>query len=457
MTTNLARSTTVLFAAGRVHAAMHDLRRRVAALPGVVVLDAATPAELEARVGLSDVTVALRDLDAAWDPVEALREHVAGTRVMVLTASPEIDEAVRLLTAGFAHYACERTPVETLLGDATRLVEAGRARAAASVTIGAIEPPALIGASPALLTARTLIERIARSRATTVLITGESGTGKDVFARTLHALSARGGGPFLNITCSAIPDNLLESELFGHERGSFTDARERKLGLIEQAHGGTVFLDEIGEMSPGLQSKLLRLLEERKFRRVGGSADLSPDIRVVAATNRDLRALVREGRFREDLYYRLAVLEVELPPLRARPADIAPLAAFFLAQFSLRFGRDVRGVSPAALALLQGHPWPGNVRELRNTLERAVLLCEGPNLAPDDIQLMASAPTALGSSDTAFRLPEGGVVLSDLERDLVRQALERSGGNQTRAAQLLGMTRDQLRYRADKGAQVFAE
>ena len=299
---------------------------------------------------------------------------------------------------------------------------------------------------------RELIARVARSPASTVLVTGESGTGKDLVARAIHAGSARSAAPFVTITCSALPEALLESELFGHERGAFTDARERKLGLLEQAAGGTVFLDEIAEMTPVLQAKLLRFLEEKAFRRVGGSVELRPDVRVIAATHVDLQAGIACGSFRADLYYRLAVLALRVPPLRAREGDVERLARAFLDRFARELEQPVHDLTPAALQALERHPWPGNVRELKNAVERAVLLADGGALDGSDFELPAEPV-----QPPRFELPPGGLDLEALDRDLLRQALERAGGNQTRAARLLGLTRDQVRYRLarlEPGSQV---
>jgi transcriptional regulator with PAS, ATPase and Fis domain len=250
----------------------------------------------------------------------------------------------------------------------------------------------------------------------------------------------------MNITCSAIPDALLESELFGHERGAFTDARQQKRGLLESADGGTVFLDEIGEMVPGLQAKLLRVLEEKAFKRVGGAHDIHVDVRVIAATNRNLEEQVKAGKFREDLYYRLNVLPVSLPPLRAHLDDVATLVGFYIDLFNHEFRKSVRGASPAALEALRAYRWPGNIREVRNAVERAMLLADGPWLEPHDFPILDHRSTG----STPIGLPPEGVKLEDLERSLVVQALERSHGNQTRAATLLGLNRDQIRYRIEK-------
>jgi transcriptional regulator with PAS, ATPase and Fis domain len=282
-----------------------------------------------------------------------------------------------------------------------------------------------------------------------VLLTGESGTGKDLIAKVIHYLSRRAARPFLNITCSALPEALLESELFGHERGAFTDARQQKRGLMEQADEGTVFLDEIGEMAPALQAKLLRVLEEKTFRRVGGTGDVTVDVRVVAATNQDLETRVKAGKFRDDLYYRLNVLRIEIPPLRSRREDIPSLTNYFVRTFSHEFKRPVTGISPATEAALTAYGWPGNVRELRNLVERAVLLSEATVLQPADFDSLHGALNAPGG-DGEFELPADGVSLEDVEKSLVVQALERTGGNQTRAATMLGLHRDQIRYRIEK-------
>jgi transcriptional regulator with PAS, ATPase and Fis domain len=306
----------------------------------------------------------------------------------------------------------------------------------------------IVGESAAIGRTKALLAKIARSPSSTVLLTGESGTGKDLAASVIHQLSARREGPFLNITCTALATQLLESELFGHERGAFTDAKERKKGLLEQAHSGTVFLDEVGEMSLEMQSKLLRFLEQKTFRRVGGSVDIRADVRIVAATNAALRELVKKGQFREDLYYRLAVLTVELPPLRAREGDVARLVEYFTQRFSREFNKRVEGVNAATLERLSLYSWPGNVRELRNALERAVLLADSSVLSQADFPMLGAPAAQEAALD--FVLPPTGVDFAALERTLVRQALQRSRGNRTLAATLLGMNRDQIRYRIEK-------
>jgi transcriptional regulator with GAF, ATPase, and Fis domain len=253
----------------------------------------------------------------------------------------------------------------------------------------------------------------------------------------------------MNITCTALQDSLLESELFGHEKGAFTDAKAQKKGLFELAHGGTVFLDEIGDMSPTLQAKLLRALEEKAFRRIGGTQDIRVDVRVIAATNRNLEKAIEEKRFREDLYYRLNVITIDVPPLRERREDIPLLAEHFLERFAEDFRKGPLRLAPEAVRKLQAYDWPGNVRELRNAIERAVLLGSGPAVTEEDIVLGRSLPAA-GGGTRLLAIPAKGIRFEDLERDLVIQALERTGGNQTRAGELLGMTRDQIHYRMEK-------
>jgi transcriptional regulator with PAS, ATPase and Fis domain len=304
----------------------------------------------------------------------------------------------------------------------------------------------IVGQSRVIAEVKALLRKVAASPASTVLLTGESGTGKDLAAKVLHYQSNRASHPFMNITCSALAETILESELFGHERGAFTDARQQKRGLFESSDGGTVFLDEIGEMTPSLQAKLLRFLEEKTFKRVGGVADVQVDVRVIAATNRNLEDEVKKGRFREDLYYRLNVLPIVLPPLRARTEDIPRLVDYFVDAFNREFRKKVRGVSEEAMQRLQTYGWPGNIRELRNAVERAMLLAEGTELTGGEFPV-TSAP---GRLTEGVPLPASGIDLEQLERSLVVQALERSGWNQSRAATLLGLNRDQIRYRIEK-------
>ncbi len=374
--------------------------------------------------------------------------------VMLLTAFSSVERAVDAMRLGAFDFIAKPFDIDHVVAVTAKALEttalrrevrAMRARQASSLD-------SIVGESPAIVELKRVLAKFARSSASTILITGESGTGKDLAARAVHGASPRADGPFQNITCSALPGALLESELFGHERGAFTDAHAQKRGLLELADKGTVFLDEIGEMAPTLQAKLLRFLEERAFRRVGGTTELRPDVRVIAATHRDLAEMVREGTFREDLFYRLSVLHVHIPPLRERTGDVPLLARSFVEHFARDLGAPVTGISPAAIERLGAYDWPGNVRELRNAVERAVLLAEQATLEPDDFGGLgagAAAPAATRGA-AGFRLPPEGLSLVDLEEDLVRQALERTRGNRTRAARLLGVNRDQIRYRIEK-------
>ena len=293
-----------------------------------------------------------------------------------------------------------------------------------------------------------LVDKVADTDRTTVLIRGESGTGKELVARAIHDQSPRSEAPFISINCTAVPDTLFESELFGHERGAFTDAKFLKKGMFELASGGTLFLDEIGDMSPGSQAKLLRVLEERSIRRVGGVQQIPVDVRLVAATNRDIDGLQKAGVFRQDLFFRLNVFAVDLPPLRERGDDVLLLAYSFLSEFSLEFRKEISHIHPRVRDLLRQYPFPGNVRELRNLVERAVILCEGDTLTPREF---ADLTRAVGTASAGEQTAEGnGRSLSDLEEEAIRLALSRAGGNQAEAARELGIGSDAMRYRIKK-------
>ncbi|HZP16382.1 MAG TPA: sigma 54-interacting transcriptional regulator [Terriglobales bacterium] len=310
----------------------------------------------------------------------------------------------------------------------------------------------VVAESPAMREVMNFVRRVAPTEATAILLEGENGTGKDLIAKTLHYQSMRQAEPFIAINCAAIPETLLESELFGYEKGAFTDARSQKKGIFELADKGTLFLDEIGEIPLRLQAKLLRVLEEQTFRRLGGLKDINLNVRVIAATNKNLREAVKEGAFRQDLYYRLNVIQITIPPLRERPEDILPLTKFFIEHYNRKFQRSVEGVSPEAVRLLLAHDWPGNVRELRNAVERAMILEESSLLTASSLPI---AIRHLEGKDSAapwprIAFPEEGLSLVENERMLVAQALEKTGGNQTQAAHLLRITRDTLRYKMKK-------
>ncbi|HVC18770.1 MAG TPA: sigma-54 dependent transcriptional regulator [Vicinamibacterales bacterium] len=382
--------------------------------------------------------------------MKEIRRGAPDLPIILVTALSSVHTAVDAIKQGAFHYVTKPFDLDEVAHLAAKALETTHLRRELATLRAREAQPyhfdSLLGRAPVMAKMRQLLAKVAQSPASTVLVTGESGSGKDLAAKIIHYNSARVGSPFMNITCSALPEALLESELFGHERGAFTDARQQKRGLFESAHGGTVFLDEIGEMAPGLQAKLLRFLEEKAFRRVGGTADVHVDVRVIAATNQNLEQTVKAGTFREDLFYRLNVLRVQMPALREHAADVPLLVHALVDTFSREFRKPISAVSPRALEALQQHPWPGNVRELRNAVERAVLLAEGDTLEAADFPVH---PARTEISD-AFDLPPAGIKLDELERHLVVQALTRTGGNRTQAAALLGLNRDQIRYRIEK-------
>jgi transcriptional regulator with PAS, ATPase and Fis domain len=303
---------------------------------------------------------------------------------------------------------------------------------------------------------------------------GESWTGKDLIAKAIHYESSRQDKPFVAINCSAIPETLMEAELFGHEKGAFTDAKQMKKGLFEMADGGSLFLDEIGELSPILQAKLLRVLEDQLIRRVGGVRDIQVDVRVIAASNRDLEKAVREGQFRQDLYYRLAIIAIFIPPLRERKEDILPLVDYFIEHYNRNFKKSVRGITDETRRRLQAHDWPGNVRELKNSIERAMILEDEPLLRPAYLPFAISEARGLtaferssppdggqtlpnGRSLPRLYIPEGGTSLEDVERSMVELAMQNANGNQTHAARLLDISRDALRYKLKKFGLLHGE
>lgn len=317
----------------------------------------------------------------------------------------------------------------------------------------------IVGESPAIKKMLALAAKVAESEVSSVLLQGESGTGKDLIAKAIHYGSQRADKPFIAINCAALPATLIESELFGYEKGAFTDAKARKEGLFEQAEGGTLLLDEIGELELALQAKLLRVLEEGAFRRVGGLKDIPLDVRVLAASNRDLKTESEAGRFRLDLYYRLSIIQIDIPPLRERGDDVLLLAQHYIETIGsrLRLRKKITGLSPEVVDLFRKYSWPGNVRELRNVIERALILEDNETISTEYLPTSFLGPVqhdgrASQGSDVAthFLLPTEGISLDEAELSFVQQAIERSGGNQTRAAELLGISRDQLRYRLKK-------
>jgi two-component system response regulator AtoC len=420
---------------------------------GYDVLEAGTGAaaleKLPEGVDLVLLDYRLPDTDGVTI-LRKVKEFDQDILVILLTAYASVDTAVEAMKLGAYHFANKPFNLDEVVSTVERALETTRLRREIrQLRTNEARPYSLqriVGASPAITALRHMVARVAVSPASTVLLTGESGTGKDLVAKVVHYASDRSSKPFMNITCSALPEQLLESELFGHERGAFTDARTQKKGLLETADGGTVFLDEIGEMAPGLQAKLLRFLEEKSFKRVGGATDIRVDVRVIAATNRNLEEDVQKHRFRSDLYFRLNVLPIVMPALRSHAEDIPLLVEYFIDVFNTEFRKRVLGATPSAYALLQAYGWPGNVRELRNVIERAMLLSDGDRLEARDF----SAMTKVVHAGNDFELPPNGVDLEQLERTLLVQALRRSNGNQTRAGTLLGLNRDQIRYRIEK-------
>ena len=420
---------------------------------GYQVSDASTAAGAVEQIAAGGIDLAVLDYRLPdGDGLSVLRrtkEISPDTLVILMTAYSTVQNAVEAMRLGAHHYVNKPFNLDEVALSVEKALETSRLRREVRTLRTSQRRDfgfaAIIGASPAMVSAKLMLARIAASPASTVLLTGETGTGKDLAAKAIHYNSDRAAKAFVNITASALPEPLLESELFGHERGAFTDARQQKRGLLETADGGTVFLDEIGEMAAGLQAKLLRFLEEKTFKRVGGLMDIRVDVRVIAATNRDLEAEVRAGKFREDLFYRLQVMPVVLPPLRERNGDIRLLVDYYIDRYNREFRKRVQGAAPGAIALMEQYRWPGNIRELRNAIERAMLLMDREWLEAEDFATLKP-----GAAKVDFRLPPSGVILEEVERQLLVQALERVHGNQTHAGQLLGLNRDQVRYRVEK-------
>jgi two-component system, NtrC family, response regulator AtoC len=410
--------------------------------------------------------------------LEKLKQSEANPSVIMMTADPRLDEVKAALRLGAYDFISKPLNFDELCITLQNALEAGALRDEVESLRGEIRRRAgyhdVIGVSRKMTELMKFVKKIATSEAGTILIQGESGTGKDLIAKAIHFQSRRKDKPFVVINCSAIPESLMEAELFGHEKGAFTDAKAMKKGLFEIADGGTLFLDEIGELSPLLQAKLLRVLEDQVIRRVGGVRDMQIDVRVIAASNRDLERAVRENHFRQDLYYRLAIISIFLPPLRERKEDISALVEFYLEHYNRKFRKNVRGLSEDARQLIMNYDWPGNVRELKNALERAMILEEDTVLKADGlpfalaegrkslsphveggISLGSPQPQPLvrgehGRFLPTLTIPEGGTSLEDVEHALVGMALKQSRGNQIRAAKLLDISRDALRYKMKK-------
>ncbi|HEY1695844.1 MAG TPA: sigma-54 dependent transcriptional regulator [Polyangiaceae bacterium] len=391
------------------------------------------------------------------DLLALVKQRTARTEVIVMTAHGDVDTAIEAMRGGAYDFVTKpfattelRALVQKALEKRAIVSENERLRAQLVRERGR----ELLGSSEPMRRILELVHRVANARAT-VLVTGESGTGKERIARALHEASDRREAPFLVVNCGAIPETLMEAELFGHEKGAFTGAVASRAGIFREADGGTVLLDEIGDLPAALQVKLLRVLQERKVRSVGASAEVSVDVRILAATNRNVEEDVRTGRFRQDLYYRLNVIRIEVPPLRERREDVRPLAEHFLKRTAAEMNKDVRAMAPDALRALEAYSFPGNVRELENAVERGVALATGHTLGLGDLPREVSGAAAQ-PTPALVGLPEEGCnldeVLGEVERRLLLQALERSGGVRTQAAKLLGVTFRSLRYRLQKHA-----
>ena len=414
-------------------------------------------------IGGEEIDLALLDLNLGTengiDVLKAMKEIDPELLVIVITGYGSVETAVESLKLGAFHYM--KKPFKA---DALRLIVKlalqtsslkREVRAIRKGELEFLEKIPMVGVSSALKEILRQSREVARHPEATVLITGESGTGKELISKTIHHLSQRSEAPFIEINCASIPVNLLESELFGHEKGAFTDAVNRKTGLFEAANKGTIFLDEVGEMEPAMQAKLLRVLENRTIRRVGGTRMIEVDVRVIAATNRNLKEAIQQGRFREDLFYRLNVFPIHIPPLRERKEDIPALATFFLEIYSRKFSRRFSEISTQAHTLLSAYSWPGNVRELKNCIERICIMQPGPVLLPEHLpqEIILSGKAAFPEQHYGTSLDLGlEVAVERFERELVKKALEKSNGNVLQAALLLQIPRGTLRYKMSKYA-----
>ena len=408
--------------------------------------------------------------------LDALKKSPDAPAVIMITADPQLDDVKAAIKLGAVDFVGKPIDFELLHEVIQTTLEESAARrndpqSSRSRPRPGVGFESIVSASPKMTELMNFVRKVASCEASTILIQGESGTGKDLIAKALHYESTRRDKPFVAINCSAIPETLMEAELFGHEKGAFTDAKQMKKGLFEAADGGTLFLDEIGELSPVLQAKLLRVLEDQVVRRVGGLRDIQVDVRVIAASNRDLEKAVRESQFRQDLFYRLAIIAIFIPPLRDRKEDILPLVDFFIDRYNRRFKKSIRGLTAETRALILSHNWPGNVRELKNTIERGMILEEESYLRSIYLPFsvgesngrtlfeQTSPPDAgrrlpNGRSLPRLYIPEGGTSLEEVEHSMVELAMTQANGNQSNAARLLDISRDALRYKLKKFSLV---
>jgi two-component system response regulator AtoC len=411
--------------------------------------------------------------------LDQLKKNGDARAVIMITADPQLDDVKASIKLGAYDFVGKPIDFDALRDVMESAIGSTGARNNDPQTSRAKGRPGVgyenvVSVSPKMTELMNFVKKVASCEASTILIQGESGTGKDLIAKTIHYESSRHEKPFVAINCSAIPETLMEAELFGHEKGAFTDAKQMKKGLFEAADGGTLFLDEIGELSPLLQAKLLRVLEDQVIRRVGGIRDNQVDVRVIAASNRDLEKAVREGQFRQDLYYRLAIIAIFIPPLRERKEDILPLVDFFIDRYNRRFRKSIRGITDETRHLILAHNWPGNVRELKNSIERGMILEEeaflrsmylpfsvgesgGRTLFERTSPADGGRKLANGRALPRLYIPEGGTSLEELEHSMVELAMSQANGNQTNAAKLLDISRDALRYKLKKFSMAQVE
>jgi DNA-binding NtrC family response regulator len=432
---------------------------------GFAALEAGTVAEAVKQFKTDRPAAVLLDIDlpdgSGLDVLREIKHEHPDAIVIMITGNVQIENTISALRGGAYDFIGKPINLEELRVTIRNAIEARRLRREVDQVrkerAREFNFRLIIGESAAMKKMLDLAAKVAESEVSSVLLQGESGTGKDLIAKAIHYGSQRADRPFVAINCAALPATLIESELFGYEKGAFTDAKARKEGLFEQAEGGTLLLDEIGELELSLQAKLLRVLEEGSFRRVGGLADIPLDVRVLAASNRDLKTESEAGRFRLDLYYRLSIIQIDIPPLRERGDDVLLLSQYYIGTIGTRLKRNkkITGLSPETIDVFRKYSWPGNVRELRNVIERALILEDSDVITTEYLPgglLTAPRPSTGAAAQAAheFVLPAEGISLDEAELAFVRQAIERSGGNQTRAAELLGISRDQLRYRLKK-------
>jgi two-component system response regulator PilR (NtrC family) len=423
---------------------------------GYRIVDVPGGREALERLSLEEFDLILTDLKMQGMSGLELLENVLGLNpqqcIVIMTAHGTIDSAVEAMKKGAFDYLEKPLDREDLLLTLQRAFERIMLLRENRVLHKKLEEsqgvPAIIGEHPKIKEVFRIINKIAPT-GSTVLIYGESGTGKELVARAIHERSPRKEKPFFAINCAAIPETLMESELFGHEKGSFTGAGNREIGLFEAADKGTVFLDEIGEMSTAMQAKLLRAIQEKEIRRVGGKVNIPIDVRIISATNRDLEAEIKKGNFRDDLYYRLNVIRLNLPPLRERGSDIATLADFFVKKYSAATDIQLKGISKPALKILMNYSWPGNVRQLESLIERGVLMAESDYIQPEDLPVEIHEEIT-NSGQLPFDLPPEGISIEGLERDIILKAMDRTGWVIAKAAPLLGMSYKTLQYRLEK-------